>query len=157
MKIILEGPDCAGKTTLANSLKGKLTDYLYIHHGQYKHSYAPHMESLKLRNVIIDRHWPSELIYSTIFRSGPVYNVNIMEYEARRDVNTKFILCLPPKSKVLARFEERKQHGGEDFESVAKVYDAYVLLKNMYPYFTIYNYAEMTADEFIKKEIYEQK
>ena len=82
MKIILEGPDCAGKTTLATALKGKLVDYLYKHHGQYKHAYKPHIETLKLQNVIIDRHWPSELIYSTIFRSGPAYNINQMEQEA---------------------------------------------------------------------------
>tara|TARA_R110001592_G_scaffold7393_6_gene41486 strand:- start:1189 stop:1662 length:474 start_codon:yes stop_codon:yes gene_type:complete len=157
MKIILEGPDCAGKTTLATALKGKLTDYLYIHHGQYKHAYKPHLESLKLDSVIIDRHWPSELIYSTIFRGGPAYNINQMEQLARKDVNNKFILCLPPKAKVLSRFEERRKDGDEDFDSVGKVYDAYVLLKNMFPYFIIFNYAEENTDEFIKKEIYGQK
>lgn len=157
MKIILEGPDCAGKTRLAEALKEKLTDYLYIHHGLYKHAYGPHKESLKLTNVIIDRHWPTELIYGTVFRSGPVYNINQMEEDARRnDVNTKFILCLPPKAKVLARFEERN-NPDITFEQMGKVYDSYVLLKNMFPYFKIFNYAENNTDEFIKKEIYEQK
>ena len=52
MKIILEGPDCAGKTTLANLLKQKLTDYLYIHNGIYSKAYKPHIDCLKLDNVI---------------------------------------------------------------------------------------------------------
>jgi len=63
---------------------------------------------------------------------------------------------LPPKAKVLARFEERN-NTDITFEQMGKVYDGYVLLKNMFPYFTIFNYAENNTDEFIKKEIYEQK
>ena len=34
MKIILEGPDCAGKTTLAEALKTKLTEVLYLNSEQ---------------------------------------------------------------------------------------------------------------------------
>jgi thymidylate kinase len=157
MRIILEGPDCAGKTTLSKVIKDKLTDYIYIHHGQYAHAYKPHFESLKLDNVIIDRHWPSELIYGTVFRSGPTYNINEMEQKVRTNVNTLNILCLPPKGLVMARFEERKSKGGEDFENVSKIYDSYMLLKNMFPYFVVYNYDAETAEEFIKREVYKQK
>ena len=70
-----------------------------------------------------------------------------------------FTRILPgvPKAKVHSRIEERRKDGDEDFDSVGKVYDAYVLLKNMFPYFVIFNYAEENTDEFIKKEIYGQK
>ena len=81
---------------------------------------------------------------------------NQMEQMVRQNVNTEFILCLPPKHKVLSRFEERRKDGQEDFESVAKVYDFYVLLKNMFPYFKIFNYAEEDVEAFIKREIYKQ-
>jgi thymidylate kinase len=157
MRIILEGPDCAGKTTLATKLKEKLTDYLYIHHGVYAHAYKPHLESLKLETVIIDRHWPSELIYGTIFRAGPTYNIYTMEKRVTENVLTKHILCLPPKDLVLKNFLERKGKGQEQFDDVSKVYDAYKLFKNTFPYFVLYNYAEQSAEEFIKKEIYGQR
>jgi|TARA_A100001201_G_scaffold99554_1_gene85700 thymidylate kinase len=155
MKIILEGPDCAGKTTLANLLKQKLTDYLYIHNGIYSKAYKPHVDCLKLDNVIIDRHWPSELVYGTIFRAGPSYNIYQMEQHCKNNATNKYILCLPPKDLVLKRFLERKEH--EDFEDVSKVYDAYHLFKNMYPYWTLYNYAEHNTEEFVKREIYGQR
>ena len=80
-----------------------------------------------------------------------------MEQKVRSNVNTLNILCLPPKGLVMARFEERKSKGGEDFENVSKIYDSYMLLKNMFPYFVVYNYDAETAEEFIKREIYKQK
>jgi thymidylate kinase len=79
--IVLEGPDCVGKTTLQ--------EYLVTHHqavpihltypapSQYRDMWDYQLKEMqraislsKTELVVVDRHWLSEQIYSKIFRSG---------------------------------------------------------------------------------------
>lgn len=74
MLIILEGPECAGKTTLAGVLSTQ-TGYPVVHMdkpktageglrmvGMYEHFIANN------KNTILDRSWYSEMVYGPIMR-----------------------------------------------------------------------------------------
>lgn len=77
--IILEGPDCVGKTTLGQFLtkhfdafyyhataKGKLVDAMM----DYQSNILDNAETAMARGqaVVLDRHWPSETVYGPVFR-----------------------------------------------------------------------------------------
>lgn len=77
--VILDGTDVAGKTTLANALLDKYGGY-YFHCG-YKFKDRMHLYHLaalrwaikrldKPGLVVIDRWWPSEMVYGNVYREG---------------------------------------------------------------------------------------
>lgn len=78
MKILIEGPDGSGKTTLAKML-AKLTGYRYTHfskpESEDEHDAMLTMYENVLRkkseNIILDRCWYSEIIYGNIMRDQP--------------------------------------------------------------------------------------
>lgn len=76
---VLEGPDGGGKTTLAKTLQAKLGAH-YLH-STYKfkgkmaaYHYAQLRKALRLaqtKPVVLDRWWPSEIVYGNTYRDGP--------------------------------------------------------------------------------------
>lgn len=76
---IIEGPDCSGKSTLARHLAAQ-KDAVYIHasgakslhsvmQDYHKSLLAIAVANLELgRNVVMDRFWPSEVVYGSILR-----------------------------------------------------------------------------------------
>lgn len=80
---ILEGPDAAGKTSLAETIIGGDLDrsWRYIHNGPppregslYRHYRAQLLDALYFRDAgvstVIDRTWLSELMYGPCYRQG---------------------------------------------------------------------------------------
>ena len=79
--IVLEGPDAAGKTTLAtylvralsaNRFRATWTPALNIAMADYQKSILDNaLEHIKYTRTpfILDRHWPSEWVYGHMFRS----------------------------------------------------------------------------------------
>lgn len=72
--IIIEGPDACGKTTWCEAYK-KLFGARYMHLALHENLFAYQVMSLvravKLAEntpVLIDRHWPSEQIYGSVYR-----------------------------------------------------------------------------------------
>ena len=135
--IIIEGPDFSGKSTLANKIMAKYRNHAYIHCAVTDDIKRLHesafMNALALTEeggftVIIDRLHYSELVYGSIFRNGPCYDVKAFDKSisnATRCSNVRKVLCLPPKDIVLDGFKKRAAAGGEMFDTVEKVYDAY--------------------------------
>ena len=169
MRIIIEGPDCSGKSTLAQGLHFRQSNHKYVHnslfHGQHvqrnisgkitqfsNNLFHSHLDLLRLNeNIIIDRHWPSELVYGHIFRNKFEYDVKKMRRHAKiyRPI---YIGCLPSYKTVLKKFEERKET--EDFSTVDRVYHMYARLFKAVPEFKIFNYEKEPILSFIKRELY---
>jgi thymidylate kinase len=127
--IILEGADCAGKTTLAKSLETDF-DYKVIHH-----SWSPTMNvktehwrsfnttlSMVGHRTVFDRHAVSELVYGLVFRKGPSYDVG--EMLERYSKNRVLLVHVNPGIKLIEEeFNKRKET--EMFDSVRAIHETY--------------------------------
>lgn len=171
MRIIIEGPDCSGKSTLADKLTEKFPDHVYVHNSlkDKKHVmrdakgniimevgdlFAAHVTLVRNNpKIIIDRLWPSEIIYGHIFRDGNV------EYTAKemRHIIEQYepicVGCLPPKETVQEKFNQRKET--EDFDTVDRVYDMYSKVFNECQEFKMFDYTKDKTEDFIGKHFYE--
>ena len=102
MIIILEGPDGAGKTTLAKEIV-KQTNGIYLHLS-YRwpqkiflyHTAAIRYAARQNRPVIIDRWWPSEAVYATSYRGQSPWPLQgRMADRVARKFGALYVYCLP--------------------------------------------------------------
>lgn len=106
---IVEGPDCSGKSTFAKHLATQ-RNATYIHASGAKSLHTAMQDyhksllsdakvNLLNRDVVMDRFWPSELVYGQIFRphmSDRVYDfVEILPLVAT--LNPTYIFCDDPE------------------------------------------------------------
>jgi hypothetical protein len=142
MLIILEGPDGAGKTTLARAIQ-KVSGASYLHCTYRLPDQMPRYHTAALmhalsgalktdRPVILDRWWPSEYIYGDVFRGGtkfPHYG-RLLDRLAIR-FGALYVTCLPSDvTRYLGRFKELAASGREKFvnlRQMLKVYETYDL------------------------------
>lgn len=116
MRLILEGPDCAGKSTMAKELAERLRlDIIKSHKNGPKNTDA-YRERLACHNVVIDRCWISELIYAKYFGKTPI--VDDFEDELLCEVcmrrHIPIVVMSPPLDVLKRRMSER----GDDYYSV---------------------------------------
>lgn len=132
---VIEGADCSGKTTLGEFLTERW-GAKYIH-ATYKfptrmfdYHTAIMLKALKAAEhspVIIDRWWPSELIYADVFRGGSKWPM-IGRMLDRVALKHGFIYvgCIPQDRAWHKRtFDERAKAGGEMYtknDEVAQLY-----------------------------------
>lgn len=109
MPIIIEGPDGAGKSTLAKSLADRLDMNILKMTANGGQSVLEYVQKLACDGVIIDRCWVSEQLYSDLFGREPrIDNDDAEEL-------TKFcglaripiVVLLPPLHVVISRLNER--------------------------------------------------
>lgn len=96
MKIVLEGPDGVGKSTIAKEL-AKMFNCDIVHcTGDDPKDYTFYRVTLKKTNVIWDRHLIGELVYPQIFDRKPKINKGEAEVilDTNKDVHY-FILTAP--------------------------------------------------------------
>jgi thymidylate kinase len=136
MNLIIEGPDCSGKSTL---IAAAFADFCVIHNGVYKSptdafnrfmQQIPSVHNAVNHPILIwDRNYPSELIYGDIYRQKTLTAEQTEEVEtAHLAMGTIVVLCLPPRDVVLAAWRDRKNHGQEYVEmedSFNLILDAY--------------------------------
>ena len=116
MPIILEGPDCAGKSTMADELARQLNLNIIKMTCNGNQSKSDYCEKLACRHVVIDRCWISERIYSKYFGRIP----RVDEFDERylndfckqRDI--QIVVLLPPLEDIYDRLGNR----GDEFENV---------------------------------------
>lgn len=133
MKILLEGPDCSGKSTLARTLK-------YCFNYDYFHNTVEHDDSMfKIRNsnlanclkvnnnIIVDRWNISEFIYGNIFRGKS--RVTLSEVVSECRLFDEIIFCLPTDyNKYIKSFEKLSNSRDEyikELKTISKIYYAY--------------------------------
>lgn len=154
MNIILEGPDCAGKTSLAKKLKKELginCKYIHLDSNAKESEYICVLDPEKhpsIKHKIIDRHWPSELVYGHVFRNGPRINIDKIVNYAKKQ-NVIYILCLPPKAEVSKNFHSRIE--SEQYNTVSKVYDFYKMMLALHKEFIKYDYTKQSFEDIYKK------
>jgi thymidylate kinase len=135
--IILEGPDCVGKTTLGKYLAKEL-DGVFWHLTASRTLVAAMqdyqqntLDNAKVnineidRAVIIDRHWPSEMIYGQVFRPETVKDFNHKHLSDQINaMNGIYILCWHDDVVIRHRKEEDPDHPYDD-DSFTKVCNGY--------------------------------
>lgn len=143
---IIEGPDGAGKTTLARRL-AETTGAYYVHLGAFPRVkvglarlYVDAMMPavLGLADVVMDRSWLSERPYGAAFRAGEDRlrsAVRSLERLAWR-CQTVVVRCLPPLERVVENFGRRPELLGTREELVA-VYRSYEDLRTSLPMVTL--------------------
>lgn len=143
--LIIDGPDCAGKSYLVKELESKFfpQGLIQFHHGPYRsesvisHHYANSLMSYYRlnRTIALDRSWLSEPIYGHVYRNG-VDRIGVGQRRMleRLAISTQSvaIIMLPPREVAVKNFITRRDD--EYLDTVVQlndVYDGYVnLVKN---------------------------
>lgn len=116
MPIIIEGPDGAGKSTLAKSLADRLDMNILKMTANGGQSVLEYVQKLACDGVIIDRCWVSEQVYSDLFGREP--RIDNDDAEALTElcgrVGIPIIVLLPPLHVVIGRLNER----GDEYADV---------------------------------------
>lgn len=109
MPIIIEGPDGAGKSTLAKSLAGALDMNILKMTANGGQSVPEYLQKLACDGVIIDRCWVSEQVYSDLFGREPRIDHDDAEAltELCEHTGIPIIVLLPPLHIVISRLNER--------------------------------------------------
>lgn len=151
MRIILEGADGVGKTTLANILAFKYG--LDICHCT-QHDPADfnfYKESVRKNNIIWDRHTIGELIYPSIFgRKQQIYteDARIVLWNAQ-ELGAKIFVLTEDPLLIQRRLLER---GGEDsriFDNIEKINDQFLFYAQQFN-IPVISTSKMTLDEIFK-------
>lgn len=117
--IILEGVDSTGKSTLSKYLAKELNAH-YMHASGHKSLYPSMFEHHKNlldnaevnldngHDVVIDRHWPSELCYGSVLRPELVDKYDYLAMiERLRSLNAVYIYC--HSESVIAAYDRYKE------------------------------------------------
>lgn len=136
MKILLEGPDCTGKTTLGNVLK-QIFPGEYIHNQYISDSeldsctmervYSMINQTTDNENIIIDRDIISEYIYGNVYRGNA--RCEIEDIEDLVNMYDLIIFCLPhDRGAYLDYFKKSVESRNEyitDKTIIEKIYNEY--------------------------------
>lgn len=140
---VVEGPDGAGKTSLCDKLK-EVAGARYIHL-TYRHKDKMHLyhgaalryavRLAQKQPVIIDRWWPSEIVYADAYRGGSKFAKYYLLFEHIATANgLVYVVCLPDgRERYLEHYNVLKGKRAEMYdEGMHRVYDGYVEMYNHY-------------------------
>lgn len=159
MKILLEGPDGSGKTTLAKILcEAFKMEYLHFKHESDDNYYLGLIYSTEdyikesTHNILVDRYIPSEIVYGNVLRSKSRIGIKDKEVSNMVKMFDRIIFCLPSdKDLYLRTFKDCLKSREEMVKDVklmedilSRYQDLYISLKNEYKEhkdkFLIYDY-----------------
>lgn len=128
MPIIIEGPDGAGKSTLAKSLAGALDMNILKMTANGGQSVQGYLQKLACDGVIIDRCWVSEQVYSDLFGREP--RIGDGDADALTAlcgcIGIPIIVLLPPLHVVTSRLDARgDEYADVVCPNIAEIYKRY--------------------------------
>lgn len=137
MPIIIEGPDGAGKSTLAESLAHALDMNILKMTANGGQSVSEYMQKLACDGVVIDRCWVSEQVYSDLFGREPRIDHDdaeaLTEYCGLRGI--PIIVLLPPLHVVISRLNERgDEYADVVCPNIVEIYTRYRAWADEHPY-----------------------
>lgn len=137
MPIIIEGPDGAGKSTLAKSLADRLDMNILKMTANGGQSAREYMQKLECDGVIIDRCWVSEQVYSDLFGRAP--RIGNDDAEALTEfcglAGIPIIVLLPPLRVVISRLNERgDEYADVVCPNITEIYKRYREWAEAHPY-----------------------
>lgn len=128
MPIIIEGPDGAGKSTLAKSLADRLDMNILKMTANGGQSPREYMQKLECDGVVIDRCWVSEQVYPDLFGREPRISGDDAEELTGFCglAGIPIIMLLPPLYVVVDRLNSR----GDEFAdivcpNIVEIYNRY--------------------------------
>lgn len=142
--IIIEGPDCSGKTTLAKKINERFNYECDIVHctGHDPKDYNFYLQLLKKKNIIFDRQFVGEMIYPKIFnRESELSDVEFkLLVDFTIDKKIPVIIVIPPENILIQRlkherpFEEQEIkdtiiYAREQFLAIAKLNKSFILVE----------------------------
>lgn len=142
MPIIIEGPDGAGKSTLAKALADRLDLNILKMTANGGQSATEYMQKLACDGVVIDRCWISEQIYADIFGRTQRIDDDACEkltYTCSA-LGIPIVIVLPPLAEVVRRLTLR----GDEFGDV--ITDSIGLIYRRYEEFAAANGSVITLD-----------
>ena len=149
--IIIEGPDGAGKTTLARQI-AFLTGSEYHHEGPPPEDEVyGHYASLLTRSrpTVFDRLFEGEGIYGPLLRGGSkLTGFELAKLRELARINARSILVAPPRQTCFGNWSARKARGGELIEQAHvfdQTYDAWLELADAFD--VTYDYTLFQAKE----------
>lgn len=110
--IIIEGPDCSGKTTLAKRINEYYNNELDIIHctGHDPKDYDFYKQLMRKKNVIFDRHFVGETIYPVVFNREPQLTIDefndLVIYA--KDNKIPVIIVAPPTEVLVSRLKAER-------------------------------------------------
>jgi thymidylate kinase len=130
-RIILEGPDGAGKTTLASTLCEHL-GATYIHNGLHEYPFFEYMQQIMFAMeedqlpVVWDRFWLSNLVYSPIM-GGTLLTPSEEQILRMLTMNLggEAVICMPSYEVVLDNWKRRGDEYVTDEAKMRLIYHSY--------------------------------
>lgn len=132
--IILDGPDATGKTTFASKIKAR---YIHSRYCKPNKTWSYHMAIAELAlkwsttsPVVIDRWWPSEMIYSKTFRDGSLIpSARFYLDRIALKHGWSYVFTIPKnKKRYLEFFNKVRNERKELYDDVSILYDNYLKL-----------------------------
>lgn len=148
MKIILEGADGAGKTTLAKILANKYN--MEIVHCTWRDAadYNFQCQTLRKENIIWDRHFLSELVYHDIFdrksQIGTEDGRLIAHYAKQEGVKMFVLTC--DEMTLEQRLCERSNEHPKILDNIGMINSKFIFLAQQY-HIPIIDTSKMTLNE----------
>jgi broad-specificity NMP kinase len=163
MKIIIEGADGTGKTTLIKKIIQKFNIKSYIHINRHDpNTYNFYYETVKKNDVIFDRHLIGEMIYPKVFNRKANLNKQTFEMLLKHIEDEKCIIIIlyTNNENLISRLKFKTDEYDEviknileinrQFLEIAAKYNIKIFDTSQVTYKEIFNWIEVKHGELNK-------
>lgn len=156
MITIIEGPDGAGKTTLAKELAKRLRAE-YVHCGPPRgdpfREYFDLFQDTPTGGRVFDRYHLGERVYGPVYRGEDGLGAARQRMLERALFSKRAVVirCLPPLDTVIENWTRRKAEGGEMLDNVAQLKAVYEGFQNVTTHLpeAVHNYTKDDLDGLV--------